>query len=352
MSVFFKKIKSVATIFFLSFGVKRTIQFSFILIAFFTITGVALSQASISNSISSIDLSISPSNPRAGDSVVITVSSDLLDLNSSKIVWYIDGIARKDTSNKSITIKANGGGGTTAIKVVVETQDGIIKEASTEISPAGVDLVIEPISYVMPFYKGKPYLLGQGTVKVVAMPDIKINGSKIMSENLTFKWLKEGIVWGSNSGKGNDSIILSSTIPVRDMSIGVQVLDSSGNVLAESSKLIIINTPQILFYENSPLYGILFNKAITGSYYLGTREELDVIAKPFSFNFFEDAPSQSNYAWYVNGNYIVPNGKPNVLILKQTGVGLKGTASISLDLKNADKINQYATDGFSVQFGQ
>jgi len=332
---------------------KKTIQISLILVAFFSIANtVVFAQESVSNSMSSIYLGLSPSNPRAGDSVVITVSSNLLDLNSSKITWYIDGVVRKDTASKSITIKAKSDGQKTIIKVVVETSDGIVKETSTEISTAGVDLVIEPMSYTLPFYQGKPFLIGQGTVKIVAIPDVMINGVKMSSKNLTFKWSKDDIILGSNSGKGNDSIIINSSIPVRDINIGVQILDNSGNILAENSKLIIINNPKILFYEDNLLYGILYNKAITGSYYLGTKEELDVIAKPFSFDFFNDISEESDYTWYLNRNYISPNGKANKLILRQTTVGLKGVSSVSLDIKNVNKINQYATASFDVQFGE
>jgi len=331
---------------------KKTIQIFLIAIAFVSIANVVFAQEAVSNSISSIDLSISPSSPRAGDSVVLTLSSNLLDLDSAKIVWYIDGIARKDTTSKSITIKAKNDGQKTTIRVVVETSDGIIKETSTEISPTGVDLVIEPMSYTLPFYKGKPLFIKQGTVKIVAIPDVRINGVKISSKDLNFKWTKGNNILGSNSGKGQDSIVVNSTIPVRDINIGVEISDSLGNVLAQNSKLIILNDPKILFFENNPLYGVLYNKAITGSYYLGTKEELTIVAKPFSFDFSKDVSGESSYAWYVNGSYVVPSGKTNELILRQTTTNLKGTASVSLDIKNINKINQYTNGGFNVEFGE
>jgi len=331
---------------------KKTIQISLILIAFFSIAYRAEAQEAVSDSLSSINLSITPNSPRAGDSVTLTLSSDLLDLDSSKIVWYIDDVARKDTSNKSIIIKAKTNGQKTTIRVVVETSDGITKETSGEISPGGVDLIIEPMAYTLPFYKGKPQFLALGTVKIIAAPDITVSGTKILSKNLNFKWIKDDYVLGSNSGKGRDSIIVNSTIPVRDINITVEILDDGGNVLATNSKLIIKNTPKILFYEDNSLYGVLYNRAITGSYYLGTKEELKIVAKPFSFSFLKDTASEANYVWGVNGNSVSPNEKINELILKQTTTGAKGTASISLDLNNTDKINQYASEAFDVSFGQ
>jgi len=261
-------------------------------------------------------------------------------------------VARKETSSKSITIKAKNDGQKTTIRVVVETSDGIIKEVSGEISPSGVDLVVEPMSYTLPFYKGKPLFINEGTIKIVAIPDIIIDGIKMASSDLNFKWKRGEIMLASNSGKGKNSIIINGSIPIRDINIELQILDSSGNVLAEKSKIISVDKPKILFYEDNPLYGILYNKAITGNYFLGTKEELNIIAKPFSFNFMSDTPEESSYTWYTNGNYVAPNGKINELILRQTTTNLKGTASVSLDVKNNNIVTQSASGAFNVDFGE
>lgn len=334
---------------------KKIIQISLISLAFFSVASFVFAQQEvISNSMSSVNLTISPVSPRAGDSVTVTVNSDSLDLNSAKIVWYVDNVARNDTSNKSITINTKNNGDKTTVRVIVQTIDGIIKEATKDISPAGVDLVIEPMSYTMPFYLGKPYFAPQDKIKVIALPDIVTDGVKIASKDLTFKWIKDDSVLGPNSGLGKDTIIINSTIPVRDINISVRILDDSGNILAQASKIIAKDTPKILFYENNALYGILYNKAITDSYYLGTKEEFTVIAKPFSFDFLNDTPSQSSYTWYANNNPIDASGKANEIILRQSSSTptVASTATISLDIKNTDKILQSASGSFDVQFGQ
>jgi len=331
---------------------KKIIKFSLILIAVFSFTNITLAQEVVSNSISSVYINIEPNNPRTGESVVLTVGSELLNLDSSRITWYIDNVARKETTSKSITIKAKNNGEKTTIKVVVETPDGVTREALREFSPSGVDLVVEPMSYTLPFYKGKPFFISQGIVKIVALPDIMINGEKVPSKNLTFRWMSDDSVLGANSGVGKDSLTLSGTIPVRDINIRVEVKDSSGNILAQNSKTIMVNDPEILFYENSPLYGILYNKAITGSYYLGTREELKIVAKPFSFDFPNEISAEANYVWYVNGNYVTPSEKINEILLRQTATNLKGTASISLNINNTKKIFQSTKNNFNIGFGQ
>ena len=332
--------------------IKKTIYFSLILIAVFSIINISLAQESVSNSVSSLSLDISPNNPRPGDSVTLTVSSNLLDLSSSRIVWYIDGVARSETTSRSITVKAKDNGSKTEIRVVAQTSDGIIKETSGEIIPSGVDLIIEPIAYTPPFYKGKPLFLAEGIVKIIALPDITINGVKAQSKDLNFLWKKGEVTLTDSSGKGKNLIVLDTGIPVRDFTVDVQILDNSGNVLAENSKIISKNDPKLLFYEDSPLYGVLYNKAVVGNYYLGTKEELSIIAKPFFFSFLNDAPTESSYTWSVNGNPVSQNGKVNEITLRQTTTNTASTANISLDLKNNKRINQYVTNSFNVSFGQ
>lgn len=325
----------------------------FLLISFLIVEqNIIFAQEIISDSVSSVTLSSSPLNPRGGETVIMTVLSDSIDLDSSRIVWYVNGIARKEAGGKSITIKTSDDGQKTLIRVIVETNDGIIKEASREISPLGVDLVIEPISYVNPFYKGKPLFISEGVLKITAIPGVMINGSLVSGKDLNFRWSKDGNILGDNSGKGKDSVVISGSIPVRDIDIGVEILDDKGNVLAQNSKTIIRNDPLILFYENSALYGILYNLAISGNYYIGNREEVKIIAKPMFFSFLNDNPPESVYSWSVNGNVIEQTGKANEIVFRQVNTNLKSIANISIDVRNSKKINQYVNSVFNIEFGE
>ena len=134
----------------------------------------------------------------------------------------------------------------------------------------------------------------------------------------------------------------------------VSIIDSSGTTVAETSKIISASQPKILFYEDNPLYGELFNKAITTSgYYLGQKEEVDIDAEPYFFTVATNDNSNLNYQWSMNGNSIdTTGGKINQLVLRQTTANLAGTASISLDINDLAQIFQYTSADFSVNFGQ
>ncbi|MFA6340887.1 MAG: hypothetical protein WCX27_01430 [Candidatus Paceibacterota bacterium] len=332
---------------------KQTIYIAFaLLLVLFAAKGVSLAQVSGSAD-QTLSISSSPQNPGANDLVDLEVSSYSVNLDAARISWYVDGTARTEgQGTKTFTVRAKDSGQTTIIKAVVETPDGTISEISKEITPAGVDLVVEPMSYTPPFYPGKALFASQGTVRIIAIPNVIISGKKASSKNLIFRWEKDDVIQSDSSGTGKDSLTVSGGVPIRDISVDVSVIDSSGTVLAEGSKVISVNDPKIIFYENNPLYGILGNRAISDSYYLGQREEVKIIAKPYFFDLSSDSGSDSTYEWYVNGASVATTGRTNELILRQANTNLKGSAAITLNVGNISRIFQFANAGFNVTFGQ
>ncbi|MFA6797184.1 MAG: hypothetical protein WCR40_00510 [Candidatus Paceibacterota bacterium] len=293
------------------------------------------------------------SNPRAGDIIKLTVSSYSINLDSSKITWYVDKEIKKDeTGAKELTINTQNTSESITIKVTVITPDGLKSEATKTLSLAGVDLIVEATSYVSPMYRGKASFTNQGIAKVVAIPDIKINGKKILPRNLVFRWKKDNIALSGSSGIGKDSLMITGSVPIKDINVSVEIMDSSGKTLASRSINISPKDPKIIFYEDSPLYGVLFNKAINGTFNMGDREELKIVAKPFFFNIDSDSGSDSKYKWSVNNKSVSTKGKTNQILLRQTNKEVSGTTSIELEINNLKRIFQFTNNSFNITFGQ
>ena len=333
---------------------KKTAQISLALIIIISLQNTPVfGQIPSFNQPVAINLNMSPLSPRAGDNVTLELSGFSGNINSAKITWYVDGVVKKQgPGQKILTIQTKINGGGTIIRATAETADGRTGEVLKTITPNGVDIIIEPTGYLPSFYRGKPLFVNQGTMRIVAIPDVIMAGKRIGSKNLTFKWTKDDIVVSSGAGTGNDSIVVNGSVPIREININVQVLDSFGNVLAENSKIISPNDPKILLYENSPLYGVLLNKAIVGNFYLGAKEELNVIAKPYFFNIGRQDSDDINYKWSVNGASVDLSGKKNTILLKQAGNGTEGMAVVSADINNLLRIFQYTNVSFNITFGQ
>jgi hypothetical protein len=333
---------------------KKTIAIFLTILVLFSIENtLVLAQGIPTTQSAAITMTMSPENPKPGDSVDLELSSYSVDLDAAKITWYVDTVATAEgVGQKGLTVQAKNDGSPSAIKVIVEDTDGNSTEVDQQITPAGVDLIIEPTGFVPPLYKGKALFINQGTFRAIAIPDVFANGEQTASQDLTFKWLENNNVLQSSSGRGQNSVTITGGVPMRDIQIEVQVLDSSGTIVADASKVVSLESPEILFYEDSPLYGVLFNKAISGSYYLGQKPEVDIAAEPYFFNVTSDDSSNLNYQWAMGGNAIDTSGKTNELVLTQATQNLAGTASITVNLNNIARIFQFTNAGFTVNFGQ
>lgn len=300
-----------------------------------------------------ISLSLSPSNPRPNENVSISVSSVSINLDNSKIYWYIDGVVKKEgVGEKEISVQTKNSGDTINVRVVISTPDEKVIENSIDINPSQIDLIIEAGSYTPPFYKGKAYFVSQGKAKIIAIPDIVVGGKKLNISELNFKWKKDHIVIAGSSGVGKNTLTIEGGVPIKDIYIDLEILDSSRNVLADKSTIVSPSDPKIIFYEDNPLYGRLYNKAISRNYFLGNREELKIVAEPYFFDISGTNGKDSKFKWSVNGKSVDPSEKKNELLLRQETGGTKGIASISLQVENLVRIFQYAGGGFNVEFGE
>ncbi len=224
---------------------------------------------------------------------------------------------------------------------------------TTQALPSGkVEIFVEPLSYIPPFYKGLPLFSNEGTVKIFAFTDIAQNGQSVSSDNLSFKWTENGIVLGSESGLGKNVLMIDSALMLKAPEINLDVLDSDGNLITSASLIVNINNPQVLFYQNSPLYGVLFNNSLNNGFNLGTNEELNVMAKPFFFSVPSDISGDLNYSWSVNGSAVNYSGQKNSLLLRQTTQGQSGVSSVSLDINDSVNDFQSASGNFNVSFGK
>jgi hypothetical protein len=336
-------IKSLSKIFFLSTA----------LLAFlFSINFVsAQSMPGVSGQLAGVEMSVSPEKPKPNQDVSVSVVSYSLNLDSATIRWYIDDVLKKEgVGIKDLNLRTGKSGESVDVRVEVFTNDGRSVEQSIIINPAEVSLIIEANSYVPPLYKGRAYFTSQGIAKIIAVPNIIQNDIKLDSKKLSYKWTMNGIVLGSQSGTGKNTVIIEGSIPIRDITVDLEVMDVSGRIVATESAFINISNPKILFYENSSLYGILSNKAISGNYNIGGKEEVRIVAKPYFFDFSGINTKESNYKWSVNGKTVSLSGAKNEILLRQDGK-TGGAASVSLKIENQVRIFQFAENNFNITFG-
>jgi len=299
----------------------------------------------------SLAVSMVPINPEPGQNVKITLSSFSYDLDRSKITWIINGVTKKtEIGLKEFNTSAGNNGQKTTVKVSVETPTAGIQEVEAFFIPSLVDLIYEASSYTPPFYKGKSLNPSQGMVRIIAMPElIRPTGEKIPAQNVIYQWKKDGEAYQSASGLGKNTFTFSGTIPIRDVEIEVIASSLAGDIYASKKLTIVNNSPKIIFYEDNPLYGIMFNRAIGNVVHM-TEDEFKVKAFPYYMGVGYTGSPDLNYNWTIN-NALSENldTDKTAMIFRQESSGA-GTASISLKIENLVKIFQFATNSFTLNF--
>lgn len=316
-------------------------------VVFFPLISLAQLNINIPYALSNeLGVEIIPDYPKPGEAVYINLTLYTADLNSAEISWYKnDKPVLTGVGETKYSFGAGAAGEETKIEVRIKLLNGLSFSKSFSVNPAGVDLVWESNSYVPPFYKGKALHPRQGGLKVVAIPEFMRNGQKVAAEKLVYKWSNGINVYESQSGYGKNVIFLDGSILGKNENIEVVVTDPAGNGGAQNFIDISPTDPEIIFYENNPYYGQIFDLAIK-DFDLKT-EELQVLSAPFYFS--KEENGLLKYNWRLNGQAMPTLSGSRTAIFRKPE-DQNGSSIVSLQAENGNRILQQAEGGLKINF--
>jgi hypothetical protein len=324
-------------------------------IFFFSLGFLALSSSLGAQTIpgigQAITLSLIPTNPEPNQLVVIKAQSYSTDLNSATFRWSVNGKLQKEgVGLKEFQTKTGKNGTAITVSVEIATQNSGTLRESISFRPAEVSLVWESDGYTPPFYKGRGLYTFSGTIKVTAIPEFfGSNGKRINPKDLVYTWKKNGEVVADASGYGKDSFTSSKTSYLRDGNdIGVEVSSPRETVTGSASINVTPAELKVLLYEKSPLYGILFDKAITNRFNL-VNEEVTLYAVPFFFSSQNNSIDGLSFDWVMNKAHISEVGDKNEITLRKEP-GQTGNSDVSITIQNPRKPLQGGSVGTRIQF--
>lgn len=288
-----------------------------------------------------IVLSVDPQYPVPYSQIVVTPSSGVYDLPSSIFVLAVNGKEIYRGNAKSVPVMLSAAGTPISIKGTLISNGASDSETIT-VRPQDVSLVAEPVSSAPVLYPGKPLVPLQGTVRIVAVANLR-SGSGIQSSpnTLSYTWTVGGATIASISGIGKNSVVVESPLEYRPGTVAVAVSTQDGSLVGGASLVLSAKEPVVRLYENDSLLGIRFDHALGGSYNLSAAEE-SLFGVPYSFPVSNEAPALE---WFLNG--ISAQIGPSIT-LRPTGTG-KGSASVSLSAGTSD--GPKTTANLSVIFG-
>lgn len=272
-----------------------------------------------------------PQNPGANTQVSAQVTSYNFDVDRANITWILNG--KKANTGKQFSFTTANIGSQTVLRVSVTTPDGFNLDKSFYFQAAEVDLLWETPSYVPASYRGKALPPAKASIKVTAIPQ----GTKIAASKLIYEWRRNDKNLPNSSGQGKNTFNFY-TAETGDEVIEVLVSNSDKSINAKGITRIKVEMPKILFYEEHPLEGPLYQKEL-GDVFTLSKPELIIRAEPYFFS--KRALPLLSYEWQINEKKIDTPTKPNLLSLSLEA-GAKGTSLIKLSLNNPKNLLEMA----------
>ncbi len=322
----------------------------FISLFFFATAGSVYAQG-LPGVSSPLILDVNPTNPRPGETVSLDLRSYNLDINSMRITWTVDGKKALDgVGAKSFSVVAGDLGSIKKVSVSAVATGGEVYTDSASIRPSELTLFWQAGTYTPPFYKGKAMPTYGGAFKVIAMPEIiGKNGTKLNPKTLVYTWKKNDAVQKDLSGYGKTSFVTSQETFVRQGDeISVEITSPNDDFNLKGSITVTSSAPSIVFYEKSPLYGTMYERALGNTFSLAN-EELTVVAEPYFFSDVQKNNSAISYTWSLNGATVSSFQNKDAVTLRRTDTSA-GTSNLGLTLQNNIKLLQGANKILNIQY--
>jgi hypothetical protein len=306
----------------------------------------------IPGGINGITLTASSDNPAPGQTVTITAASYSFDINSATVIWTVGGKqVQKSIGATTLDVTAPALGKKTTVNVTAITPTGGNFSNSVTIGSGSMDMIIETDGYVPPFFMGKTPLVYQNAVTVIAVPHlVNSSGKEYDPATLIYQWKKDdGTVLQSQSGYGKQAITMAGGLIPRPYYLLVTATSRDGSTQGESLTQIAPQSPSITFYNDDPLYGLLFNGAIGNTLYIGAQREAHAFAALFGFNLAYGNSNALAMDWSINGTSH-PELAASQSIVMRAPDGISGTSQVSLYVRGVHSILQGGSGAFTTSF--
>ena len=323
-------------------------RFSFLILGviFFAVLCIPKSFAQIAGggvtgSETDISISMSPENPTPDETVTLSLNSFSTDLSAAEITWSVDGtVVQTGIDKTTLSLTTKGIGQKTSVTVVITSPDGTSITKNTVIDPMGVDLLWQTMdSAVPPLYRGKAMPASEATIKFVAIPEMQnSSGTMYAPSDLIYNWLENSDPSPNDSGYGKDSFTVTTSDLNPNEAVGVSVQSRDATVTASNYTTVTPVDPMILWYEDSPLYGPMYDRSL-GNDYTVSGSDITILAEPYFLSPSDQTSPDLTYTWTLNGGTIDTPQIPNVLFLHRDSSS-PGDADLDLSISNANKLFQ------------
>ena len=275
-----------------------------------------------------IFIEFSPRYPAPGETVRLTVKSALFDIAGSDLKWEARGKTIAEGKGvDSAEVVAGALGTETAVEVTLISADLTTASARATIAPTELHLLVDSDSYLPPFYKGGARASAGTRLLLQAVPHFRLGSTFVPASDLMYTWRRNEEVLGNISGRGKSTVIIPAPHLFGTDKVSVEVRTDDGLLSREASVSLSSSEPVLTLYEDHPLFGTLYHRALGPSASI-PESEMTFAAVPLFAQARSAVDGALNFSWKVNGASVSSNpSAPHKLTINadnSTGVALVG----------------------------
>lgn len=279
----------------------------FLIFAFAILAALpATAQISLPPTAGQLLLRLNPSNPEPGSNVRVTLSSLSFDLSEAGIAWYVDEqIVAGGRGVTAADVRVGASGEATHVAAYVVANGAAIGSAEVYIRPAEVDILWESDAYTPLLYPGKKLASSGSTIRVEAIARLRdAAGTAVRRGDIIYTWHRNGALIKSASGRGKSSASFPAPQLFGTDTIAVEASTLDGTMSAGAIIRIPSIDSSVVLYQDHPLFGVLYNSALSRSATFPD-VEITLAAVPyFAPNIFSPRDGVLTYEWRVNGTSV------------------------------------------------
>ncbi len=318
----------------------RIFHVIFLFFLFLALSYTAYAQTNIAGDAS---LKLEPRFFEPGSTVTVSLDAYTMNTTGAEILWYVDGKELVASRNsRSIQVIVGDFGKTTEVSVRVKLFDGLSFTLKKSIPSTLVDLMIEPKTYVPPFYRGRALPSADTEARVIAIPH---TGTNVDPSRFTYFWEYNGGTMFGGPILGRQSVDVAIS-PYTGSYVSVTVIDEAGNEIGGKTMSLNAINPELYFYEENPLRG-LTEIALKDTLAL-IGDETTVHGEAYYLG-RDLRPESMSFEWRIN-NEKVENVQqdPHIITLRRSGGA--GNARVDLQAVTTAAIPRFVRSGFAITF--
>lgn len=279
-----------------------------------------------------LSITLEPAYPAPGEQIKASVDDFSINSQGSAITWTLNGEVLTEMSNRrSFSFTADPDGETMTIGLTLTSQAGQTMRASRTITPAYLDIIVEPITYSPPFYRGRTLPIFGSRVLLTAL--VHNQSGPVDPSEYTYRWRFANEVVNEGPTLGGYKTLV--TVPHgRNITTAVEVTDSNNRTIARRIIQIPSANIDVEFYEISPLYG-LSTRALQNNHPI-VSNNTTIYAIPYNLDMY--STQNLNTEWELNNRPAdTSSNDPFEFSILRDGVG---SSEITFKIRNTIQLLQ------------